>query len=493
MKYIEGRNRNQHILLPDILDDYVAEENPVRVIDAYVDSLDLRGLKIGAHDNETGRPPFNPKDMLKLYIYGYFNRIRSSRRLECEANRNVEVMWLLNKLTPDHKTIANFRKNNAKGVKSVFRDFLQLCKRLGLYGNELMAIDGSKFMAVNSLENNYNHEKLDDRIRRIDEKLEKYLSELDENDRGETEGSKLTREEIAAVISALSERKEKYEGLKGELDQSGETQISTTDPDAKRMKRGDGASDICYNIQTAVDAKHKLMIEYEVTNQCNDKNLLAPMAIAAKEALGVENIAAAADTGYFIATDIAECMINGISPHVSSEHESVTLCIPVCENEANAPKDFDNQGKNVLIKECNVGICPLGNILYPRSYRASTGSAVYSNPKVCRVCTHRERCKEYDRELKVKMPRTEFTKEYNTQGLHIKQVTYAPDKKLLKKRKEIVEHPFGTVKRGMDTTYCLMKGIGNVCGEFALTFLTYNLKRAINILGVRGILQAIRG
>ena len=492
MKYVEGVDRFQIVMLPEILDDYISENNPVRVIDIFVDSLDLRDMEIGAHDNETGRPPYNPKDILKLYVYGYFNKIRSSRRLEREASRNVELMWLLNRLTPDHKTIANFRKNNAKALKRVFREFVQLCKRLGLYGNELMAIDGSKFSAVNSLDNNYNQKKLEDRIKRIDEKLEKYLSELNDNDLVESDDQSPTQEDILAAIEDLAKRRQKYDDMKSELTETEEKQISTIDPDAKRMKRSDGGKDVCYNVQTAVDAKNKMVIEYEVTNSCSDKNLLVSTAISAKEALGVDEITAVADTGYFVASDLAECMLNGIQPHVASEHESITMCIPVPKEEVNEPKDFDNQGKNVFVKERNVGICPMGNILYPQSYRKSKG-AVYSNKKACRECLHRDRCNGYDKELHIKMHSSEFTKEYNTDGLYIKQIIYTPDKELLSKRKSIAEHPFGTIKRNMDTEYCLMKGLENVRGEFALTFLTYNLKRAINILGVRNIIQAIRG
>jgi len=492
MRYIEGEDRNQKVLMPDVLDDYISDSNPVRVIDAYVDSLDLEKLGIGALSNETGRPPYSPRLMLKFYLYGYFNRIRSSRRLEKEAHRNIELMWLLNKLAPDHKTIANFRKDNANALKNVFRDFVQLCRKLGLYGGELMAIDGSKFLAVNSLDNNYNQEKLDDRIKRIDARLEKYLSEMNEADKEESDTPVLSGEDIAAAIKALSERKQAYEDMKAELKETGENQLSTTDPDARRMKRGNGASDICFNIQTAVDAKHKLIIEYEVTNQCLDKNLLAPVAISAKEALGVEEITALADTGYFVASDIAKCLVNGINPHVSTDLESITICVPVHEDEANEPGDFDNQGKNIFIEERNVGICPMGNILYPKSYRSSKDAGIYSNRKACKGCPRRNLCKEYDKELQVKMLPSEFTKVHDINGLYIKQITYKPDKSLLKKRKEIVEHPFGTIKRSMDSEYCLMKGIDNVRGEFALTFLAYNMKRAINILGVAKLIQVIR-
>ena len=492
MRYIAGSDRYQQTMLPEIIDDYVTEENPVRVIDAYIDSLEMAKLGIKATPAETGRPSYHPKDMLKLYIYGYFNRLRSSRKLETETKRNIELMWLMNKLSPDHKTIARFRKDNVKALKNIFRDFVKLSQKLGLYGNELEAIDGSKFKAVNSVDNNFNRQKLDDRILRIDEKLDRYFSEMSENDKNESDAPKHTKEEIATAIEELTVKRENYESMRARLDETGETQISTVDTDARRMKLANGGSDVCYNVQIAVDAKHKMIGDYDVTNHCNDKNLLAPMAKSVKETLGVEKIAVSADTGYFVVSDLADCIINGITPHVSSEYDSVTFCVPATAEEVNEPQNFDHQGKNVLIKERNIGLCPMGCILYPRSYRKSTNVAVYSNAKACRACPHRKNCKPYDRELKVKMPACEFSKEYNDEGLRVKQITYSPDKSLLQKRKEIAEHPFGTIKRQMDASYCLLKGVVNVAGEFALTFLAYNLKRAINVLGVAFMIQAIR-
>ena len=492
MRYKEGSDRYQKQLFPDVIDDYIANENPVRVMDAYVDSLDLEGLGFHMPQGETGRPAYHPKEMLKLYLYGYFNAVRSSRRLERETIRNVEVMWLLNKLSPDHKTISRFRKENVKALKNVFRDFVQLCQQLGLYGKELLAVDGSKFKAVNSKDNNFNQAKLEDRIRRIDEKLDRYLNELNENDQIEADTPKHTKEEIAAAIAELAARKQAYKAMQSQLQASGESQISTTDPDAKRMKQANGASDICYNIQTATDAKHKLIADYEVTNNCNDRNLLARMSISSKEALGVERIDVTADTSYFVATDLAQCLAEGIVPHVSSEYESITICVPVVEQEANDAQEFSNQGKTVYVKERNIGLCPMGNVLYPRSYSAGHGAAIYSNAKACKDCRQRSKCPSYyDRELKVKMPSFEFSKDYNDKGLHTKQLVLTPDKEKLRRRKEIAEHPFGTVKRTMNSAYCLLKGIDNVRGEFALTFLAYNLKRAISILGVPSLLLSL--
>jgi len=496
-KYIEGSDRYQQVLFPDVIDDYITKENPVRVIDAYIDGLPVGKLGFRAEPCATGRPSFDPKDMIKLFLYGYFNRVRSSRRLETETTRNVELMWLIKKLSPDHKTIARFRKDNAGALKNIFRDFVKLCQKLGLYGNELAAIDGSKFRAVNSTDNNFDRKKLEDRIRRIDEKLEQYLAELAENDEAEAENTQHTKEEIAAMVSALGDRKQGYELMAKQLEEGGKTQISTTDEDARRMKVAGGGSEVSYNIQTAVDAKHKLIITYDVTNRCNDKNLLAHMAKSAKETLGVDELTVLADAGFFVPTDIAECIRDGITPHVSSKHESITICVPASEEEAaepgNEPRAFNNPGKPVFIKDRNIGLCPMGQIFYPKSYSKCRGAAVYSNAKACRNCPQRAACASYyDRELKVTMPKSAFTKDCDDQGLHVKQVTVTADKALLRRRKEIVEHPFGTIKRHMATDHCLLKGIEKVAGEFALTFLAYNLKRAINILGVCRLLQAVR-
>jgi transposase len=493
MKYIEGQDRHQQTMFPEVIDDYISPENPVRVIDAFVDNLDLVELDFYNVLNEYGRPKYNPKDMLKLYIYGYFNKIRSSRRLETETLRNVELMWLLNKLSPDHKTISNFRKHNVKALKKVFRMFVKLCLELNLYGRELVAIDGSKFRAVNSPDNNFNQKKLDDRLKRIEEKLSRYLLQLNKNDEEEAYIPNHTQEEIESIIAKLRDRKQVYEDMKNHLSESGQTQLSTTDPDAKRMKQSDGSSNVSFNIQTAVDEENRLVVNYQVTNNANDKNLLYPMAESAKEILGVEELTTLSDTGYFVPTDIVKCLADGITPHISSEYDSITICVPCPADETNIPKKFDNKGKNIYIEERNVGICAMGHILYPTHYSTSRGAGQYRNPKACINCPHRGECKDYYRRVERKMQESDFSTEYDDKDLYIKQIKYSADKDLLRKRKSIVEHPFGTIKRNMDSSYCLLKGKCNVEGEFALTFLAYNMKRAINILGVPRLLEAITG
>ena len=318
MEFISGEGRDQIILFPQTISEYILEDSTVRVIDAYVDSLNLAALDFSRSEiNKTGRPPYDPKDILKLYIYGYIYRIRSSRRLETESMRNLEVMWLLRKLSPDHKTIADFRKENPKALKNVFRNFVKLCMELDLYGRELAGIDGSKFKAVNAKDRNFTRDKLKDRIERIDTKIDEYLREMEETDHEEDRAEKeKTAGEINKIIQDLKERKQNYSGYAAELEETGETQKSLTDPES-RLMLSNGKMDVSYNVQTAVDAKHKLVIEFDVTNNANDMNQITPMAEKIKDILEVEQIAVTADKGYASASDIAAAVQIGIEPHVA--------------------------------------------------------------------------------------------------------------------------------------------------------------------------------
>ena len=296
MKYIKGQDKSQMTLFPDCVEDFIGEDNPVRVIEAFVESLDLSVAGfIRTIPKETGRPSYDPKDLLKLYVYGYFNKIRSSRKLMTECTRNIELFYLLGKLTPDFRTIADFRKDNAKALKNVFRAFVKLCMKLGLYQKELLAIDGSKFRAVNSKDNTYNAEILEKKLKRIDEHIKEYLSQMDHEDKSEQDV--LTPEQVKAAIQELTQRKEKYQEYLKELLESGETQLLLTDPEARRMHSKDGFH-CCYNVQTAVDKGSHLIAEYEVTNRNTDQGLLKEVAQSAKEALEIETIEAVADKGY---------------------------------------------------------------------------------------------------------------------------------------------------------------------------------------------------
>lgn len=489
MEFIRGENRDQQTLLPECVDDYVAEDNPVRVIDAYVESLDMQKLGFAKYEpNDTGRPMFDPKDLQKLYLYGYMNRVRSSRRLEAETKRNLEVIWLLKRLSPDHKTVARFRQQNSKALKNVFRDFVKLCMKLGLYGKELVAIDGSKFKAWNTKDRNFNPTKLEDRIKNIDARIEAYLNALNEKDaQDDLSDIDKSAEDITRIVRELTERKQLYESLQEELKNSGEKQISLTDPDSRLMKTKDGL-DICLNIQTAVDSKNKMIVEFEVESQAIDKNLMGPMAEKAAEILEVEAMTFVADKGYDSASDLACLVRKGFTPQVADANYDI--CIPCGEEEADAVTNYQ-EGRSVYIPERNIFICPMGKPLYPSSYNKNKQTARYCNRKACSHCPHKcttERWKMANRNIK----RADFSKEFDDQGLHTRQIKIRADKDIVRQRKCIVEHPFGTVKRALGIGYLLLKGKEKVTGEMSLAFLAFNMKRAINVLGMERLLHAIQ-
>jgi len=492
MEFISGEGRDQIILMPDCIDDYVDGNNSVRVIDAYINSLNLIELGfVRAELKDTGRPPYDPKDLLKLYVYGYMNRIRSSRRLEAETKRNLEAIWLLGKLSPDHKTIARFRHDNNAALKNVFRDFVKLCLKLDLYGRELAALDGSKFKAVNSRKRNFTKKQIQDKIARISAKIDEYLDELNRNDTEENAaGGEKTKGEITRIIGNLKEHKTRYQGYADELEQTGEKQKSLTGPESRLMTTNSAKMDVCYNVQTAVDAKHKLIVEFEVSNRGNDKNFITPMATGAKEILETETITVVTDAGYESIQDIISAAGKGIDAHVAGT--DFDICLPAKEGEETEIKTHHN-GRCVYIAGRNIALCPMGNVLYPVSHKKCKEEVgVYYNYEACKKCANK--CTKDARGLfryLVPMPKEAFTKEYNDRDMSVKQIRIKPDKEIIKQRKSIVEHPFGTVKRAMDAGYCLTKGLKNVSGEFSLTFLAYNIKRAINILGCGKLIESM--
>jgi transposase len=462
-----------------LLDDYIAEDNPVRFIDAFVDSLDLQALGFErAVPRETGRPPYHPGDLLKLYVYGYLNRIRSSRKLEREANRNVEVMWLLGKLAPDFKTIADFRRDNGQPIRAVWCEFTVLCRRLGLYGGELVAIDGSKFKAVNSRERNFTGRKLKRLKERAEAKIECYLQELDENDAQETDSEKLTTEELQEKIEWLKRRREVYDELQEEMDESGETQISLTDPDARSMRLGESrGTQVGYNVQISVDAKHKLIIDHEVTNECNDKRQLSSMAIRAKEVLELETLEVLADGGYYRSQEIRDCVQEGIVPYLPRPNSS--------NNKAAGrygKKDFRYDAEN----DCYW--CPAGESLqYGRSQTTRHGRKVrYYVSKGCGECSLAPKCTRNERGRRIER----WVDEELLEDM-ARRMRSEPDK--VKRRKSIVEHPFGTIKRSMDQGYFLTRRLCNVRTEMSLTMIAYNMKRVIGLLGTKELVAALVG
>ena len=477
MGYIEGEDRNQIILFPESIDEYVSDNNSIRIIDEYIKQLDLKSLHFKrAATPFMGRPPYHPKDMLKLYLYGYLNRIRSSRRLEQEAIRNLEVIWLIRKLKPDFKTIADFRKDNKQALKKVFRDFTKLCDEWELFGKELVAIDGSKFRACNSKKNNYNPKKLERHLRYLDEKIEGYLQELDDHDRIESPDRQPDAREITERIQQLKDRKEKYQQYMRKLKQSGENEISTTDPDSRLMVNNNHV-EVSYNVQTTVDAKHKLIADFKVTQKPNDLGQLAPMALRAKRLFGNKTFEVLADKGYYQAKDLEKCSEKGITLYVTKQ------------THANTTKDqafYSDQFKYDKTK--NTYLCPAGKELHYHRIRKKDGKIIgyeYRNFDACKDCKFKARC------TKAQKGRSIFR--------HVKQDLLdridAQTKKNFKKyklRQMIVEHPFGTIKRGWGAYYFLTRRKVSVSAEISLSFLAYNLKRVINILGTEEILRRLR-
>lgn len=324
MHYQEGVTREQAILFPETVDDYITDDNPVQFIDAFVDRLDVRLLGFKrAELEETGRPPYHPRDMLKLYIWGYLNRVRSSRCLEKESQRNVEVMWLIKKLTPDFKTIADFRKDNREALRKVYKEFTLVCKGLGLFGGGLISIDSSKFRAVNCKKRNFNRAKLMKRIKEIEEEIERYLQELEENDAKEATVSGVSAQDLKAKIEWLKKQGKEYRELLQRLIDNGESQISLTDPDSWAMLNNQRV-EVCYNVQATVDSKHKLILDYEVTNEGTDYGQLSEMARRAKEILEVEKLEALADKGYHSAEQIKQCVKDGVIPYIPEPERKVS-------------------------------------------------------------------------------------------------------------------------------------------------------------------------
>ena len=313
-EHIMGHYRNQSVLFPSMLDDYVDKENPVRFIDAFIDSLNLE--KLGFKHSvlaDTGRPSYNPSDLLKLYVYGYLNQVRSSRKLEKECRRNVEVMWLMKKLVPDFKTIADFRKDNVDCIKGVFKEFVYLCRSLDLYGAQLVAIDGTKFRAVNSKSNNLNEKTVALRLKQTEEKIQEYLRELDRNDANDSdEDATSNADRLGEKIRQLEEKKQQYEHAQNQMRITGQKEVSLVDPDSRLMRVDSQRLEVGYNIQTSVDAKQHLIVDYDVVNISTDHHQLTKNALAAKETLGVDELDVLSDKGFYVEKDVFDCEVNGI-------------------------------------------------------------------------------------------------------------------------------------------------------------------------------------
>jgi transposase len=471
MGYVEGEDRDQAVLFPELIDEYVEEDNPVRFIEAFVGSLDLAELGFNrATPADLGRPGYHPGDMLRMYLYGYLNGIRSSRKLEKESGRNLELMWLMRKLKPDFKTIANFRKDNLEAIKKVFREFTVLCKQMGLFGGELIGIDGTKIKAVNSKQRNFTVEKLAKLISGIDEKIDEYVRGLDETDEHEGEATELSKEELKRRIEELSKRKEKYKQIDQQMTKSGENQLSQTDPDSRLMKVKDG-KDVCYNVQIAVDNKHKLIVEQEVTNVCDDHNELAKMACGAKEVLGVQQVEVVADKGYYGSSEVKKCEEAGITVYMA-------------RRKAGRQGGVYSKDEFTYKSDEDVYVCPAGEKLAYRGKGIEKGRGIkYYVASTCSDCALKKQCTTSAfRRIK----RLEDEEVLERMAVRVRG---HPEK--LRLRSGLVEHPFGTMKRWMNQGYFLMRTKKKVAAEFSLTALAYNIKRVINQVGVLKMIEAI--
>jgi len=473
MSYIEGESREQRVLFPEVLDDYISEENLVRFIDAFVDGLEMEELGFDrTAPKETGRPPYDPRDLLKLYIYGYLNRVRTGRTLERECQRNVELMWLMRKLRPDFKTITDFRKDNRKAFRGVFRQFVLLCKGLGLVGGELVAVDGSKFKAVNSGQRNFSQKKLEERLKKIDEKVERYLDEMD---RGDEEGkdTEISAAELKQKIEKLKERKGRYEELLKELGASGQSQVSLTDPESRAMAltpRGE----VSYNVQTAVDQKHHLIVEQDVTNEGLDNHQLFTMAQKTQQMLGQDELQVVADMGYYNHEELKRCEEAGITTYVSKPLVS-----------KNTARGLFGKEKFVYEADGDCYRCPAKERLDFR-FETQEGDKKfrYYWTQACPGCALKAQCTTDPRFHRIKRWEHEAVLERIEQRVNANTV-------ILKLRKQLVEHPFGTIKFWNDQRHFLMRGLEKVKAEFSLSTLAYDIKRALNIVGVRGLIAAL--
>jgi len=475
-RFIEGDDRNQRMLLPECLEEFVSEDNPVRVVDVFIDGLKLEQLGFdGALPAATGRPAYHPATLLKLYLYGYLNRVQSSRRLEREAQRNLELMWLLGRLAPDFKTIADFRKSNGQAIGGVCREFVGVCRRLELFSQALVAIDGSKFKAVNNRDNNFTEAKMKNRLERVEKSIARYLAKLDEADRAEPAETEAKVVGLEDKLETLKEEMARLRALDKRMQRAPDKQLSLTDPDSRSMATsGKGSGMVGYNVQTAVESKHHLIVAHEVTNVGHDRAQLSPMAERARAAMATEELSVVADRGYFSGTQIVDCEDDGIRTFV--------------------PKPLTSSGRKtgrftkqdfVYEPEQDQYRCPAGEALRWRFVSVEDGLNlnVYSTT-ACKGCSIKAQCTT-GRERRIKRWEREDV-------LDEMQARLDEDPEKMQMRRQTVEHPFGTLKAWMGATHFLTKTLPRVSTEMSLQVLAYNMKRVMNLLGAATLIEALR-
>jgi len=476
-RFVEGLDRGQSTLFPECLEDWIGEDNPVRVIDVFVDHLDLGELGFSGVDPErTGRPSYHPSALLKLYIYGYLNRVQPSRRLERDAGRNVEVMWLTGRLVPDHKTIADFRKDNGRAIRKVCARFVELCREMGLLTRASVAIDGSKFKAVNNRDRNFTRAKVERRRAQLEESVARYLGQLDTADRqepSETLALKTTR--LKEKLAKLESEMQRLAAIEKQMLTSPDQQISLTDPDSRSMATsGRGSGVVGYNVQVAVDTKHHLIVTHEVTNVGTDRSQLANVAKETKTTLEATSLDVVADRGYFSSGQILACEEAGIT---------VTLPKPMTSNSKTEGR-FGKQDFRYVVEE-DVYICPAGERL-TYSFTTEENELVlrrYST-NACQRCTIKQSCTT-GKERRI----TRWEHEHLLETVQ-RRLDEHPEK--MRQRRETVEHPFGTIKARMGATHFLVKTLPRVAAEMALHVPAYNLTRVMNIMGIQPLIVAMR-
>lgn len=472
-RYVEGANRKQITLLPESLDEYISEDNPIRVVEAFIEALDLGALGFCTTPANTGRPSYHPAVLLKIYLYGYLNRIQSSRRLEREAQRNVELMWLTGRLAPDFKTIADFRRDNGSGIRNACRQFVVLCRELGLFANAIVAIDGSKFKAVNAHDRNFTRGKVEKRLAQIDQCIERYLTALDTADRQAPEIAEARSTRLKEKIETMKFQMEKLKQIQEQLEQEPTGQVSLTDSDARAMATSTSRGLVGYNVQTAVDTTHHLIVAHEVTNIGTDRRQLVRMARQAKAAMEANNLQAIADRGYFNGEEIVACEQEGITPLVSKPMTS----------SAKAEGRFDKEDF-VFDPAAGEYKCPAGKRLIWRFSTEERGGLIHKYwSSDCPRCDIREKCttSQYRRVSR-------YDHEASLEAMQ-RRLDLNPG--LMRVRRRTVEHPFGTLKDWMGASHFLTRGLERVGTEMSLHVLAYNMKRVMKILGIGSLMAAI--
>jgi len=475
-RYVEGEDRSQSTLFPEHLEDYIAEDNPVRAIDVFIDELDLARLGFdGMQPEITGRPAYHPATLLKIYVYGYLNRIQSSRRLERETQRNVELIWLTGRLMPDFKTIADFRKDNGPAIRRVCSQFIVLCRSLELFSEAIVAIDGSKFKAVNNRDKNFTDRKLQARMAQLEESIGRYLAELDRADREPTAVSDAQVCRLKEKITRIKAQMKHLDEIGRQMQDAPDRQISLTDPDARSMATsGRGTGIVGYNVQTAVDTKHHLIVAHEVTNVGHDRAQLSSMAKQARDALGQEKLTVLADRGYFKGEEILDCDRAGITALVPK---------PLTSN-SKADGRFDKRDF-VYIAERNEYRCPAGERAIWRMTSVEHGMTLHRYwPSACPKCPMKQQCTPSDYRR--------ITRWEHEEVLEAMQARLDRTPEASRLRRQTAEHPFATLKGWMGAAHFLTKTLPRVSTEMSLHVLAYNLKRAMKIFGTQPLIQAMR-